>query len=1420
LVASLSLALAGARVAVAQAPCVVADPCGLASQSSRIGDINSDGSVNAQDITFWQDCIRDNLAASGVYCPYGDLNFDGRIDDADLNYLQQAVTLATDPAIGALPKTLISEVRTGKSPDQTNPTIPPSRYVELSTPGSGESCVTTSIPNPAPDSTGTLTYGPGWYYLKVTLSRVGGATQLGTVAVVVPLDGMVWVSEPFNPILPRGNRTYSLSLIADSSFVPGSVLYDTVPDPDQNGLDLRNFILTLPAGQSLEVPAFVGGTLFPPEEATNVTHLVVFRNPDPANPRAEPQVGQRVNGSVLSPADQCALPWLVPGSPDLPPWDLISDAVTIIRGGAAAYGCVFANTGIDDIGPVGSGDQIEAPIHIYRCGAGVLQIQTGDNLRVGPRAIRSDGDTPFRWNFVCSFVPSGCGEFGGDGGYRSCFETHSNGRGCTDADCCIAVSEVDPTCRTGLWDEACVKLALEVCTTCGSTQTSCTVAHPTPSCSDAECCQLVCGIDPSCCEVAWDEGCASLAIQRCVACGKEAAGSCTEPHDTPYCSDQACCELVCEVSPPCCSTAWDQACVNIAIQKCEGCGSPDAGDCCIVHATPFCSDGDCCAAVCDKDPFCCEVSWDVGCALLTLTEGACLDLGCVCGKTGPKGEVFSCFEERRDPGCSDAYCCQIICTRDPYCCYVAWDEVCVDAANDNCTLNPACIDADTGQPAAGSCFLPHKTPGCDRPGCCGKVCEIDPTCCEAASGEGNIPWDEACVKIASTVCFGCGDSFAGSCFEPHGEPNCGDAACCTAVCEVDSFCCTVEWDGGCTSTAFKVCDSPSDACGLSPRSCWVPSYWTRGCSTAACCSLICENIDPYCCDIRWDAICAYQANFVCVPTFPTQIGRESCLVTHAAPGCAVPECMRAVCSVDPSCCTDEWDQRCVQIASGVCPLAASCPADGDCFTGHANPGCSDTTCCNATCVIDPSCCNAEWDAGCAQVARGVCRAPAGSDRPCPCLGDCFNAHENPGCDNETCCDVVCNIAPACCEDEWDQDCASLARFRCCGPVGCGSGCNKGCTVPHPEPYCDDPVCCDVVCREDPACCQFAWDSICVELAIARCATACGMSDAGNCWDGHGAPGCNRPDCCAFVCLKDAFCCTSSWDSTCAQLAADNPGSCIRPNPGDPDAGDPCVPHDNPSSSSVECSAAICKADAFCCETAWDANCAAEALINPDCPCFAECGDPCAGDCCSAHPTPNCRDASCCKLVCAEDPFCCEEEWDGSCSQIARSLCAGPGAACPAPTCGSDELRSCCTASPVPFCSNETCCRAVCALDPICCSQAWDAVCVSYATSKNFADECECVGDGCTGAGGSCVQPHAEPGCEDLACCQTVCSFDPSCCDLAWDASCVSFAQTFCGPGFAPLMDHVRGKLDVPPKPGRFRPGAAPPTPVMPRSHSR
>ena len=208
-VALLALCLAwcrGGSPASAQDPCPlpIDNLCALASQSIWLGDMNNDLRVNAIDLQIWETCFRDTLVPSGGYCAAADFNYDGQIDNDDRNLLQKLISMGASAEIGRLPKARLSEIRTGKPFNQTDPTVPESRYVEIRTPPGAFTptdpglAPTVNQPNPGDPTNSTRLYGPGWFYVKVsrsTLVATGDQSVWGTLSVVVPLEGLPRVVE-------------------------------------------------------------------------------------------------------------------------------------------------------------------------------------------------------------------------------------------------------------------------------------------------------------------------------------------------------------------------------------------------------------------------------------------------------------------------------------------------------------------------------------------------------------------------------------------------------------------------------------------------------------------------------------------------------------------------------------------------------------------------------------------------------------------------------------------------------------------------------------------------------------------------------------------------------------------------------------------------------------------------------------------------------------------------------------------------------------------------------------------------------------------------------------------------------------------------------------------------------------------------
>jgi len=95
----------------------------------------------------------------------------------------------------------------------------------------------------------------------------------------------------------------------------------------------------------------------------------------------------------------------------------------------------------------------------------------------------------------------------------------------------------------------------------------------------------------------------------------------------------------------------------------------------------------------------------------------------------------------------------------------------------------------------GDCAAANDSPGCDDTVCCIDVCAVDAYCCD-------VEWDETCRSEATGICGGsfesCGGD-TGDCSTANGSAGCTDAACCNSVCDVDAFCCVVDWDDMCAA---------------------------------------------------------------------------------------------------------------------------------------------------------------------------------------------------------------------------------------------------------------------------------------------------------------------------------------------------------------------------------------------------------------------------------------------------------------------------------------------------------------------------------------------------------------------------------------------------------------------------------------------
>lgn len=1309
-----------------------------------VGDLNwdlesnprvpPDNLVNNADLAAWDA----RFSAGGPYAPRFDLNRNGVLDLGDRGLLQRAIQLASPSGglghRGRIPAFTISEFRSGV-PD---PLAGQQRFIEFRRP--------TTYPPPFPPP-----FPP--------------PTQPPPPDAFIPPPNNGFTQGVYLLLIAKGNSTSIeqgfIKKVFDLSQLGLGVRFATA-GPGEHLALLHDSSFTLPIPPGFPSTLIQQPLVFQYQQDFNVTWMLVYTRPGvtPA-----PAVGRRVDLDRDCTFDQNA------------PWDLILDLVSVDASlqttGQNGQGCIYGGGPFFEVEPLQVNGAQQSALHVYRdCG-------NNKEVRGFDQEVRVGIDTPGGVN--CSSTPDlYCGSPDAD----PCDQPHPDPF-CSDLNCCQYVCQVKPDCCTVSWEQSCVNLAGQECGKCDGLGTgSCLYAGSGGACNDEPCCNLVVGLRPECATF-WDQTCADLAILNCLACGATVVpNDCYTVSPFAFCQDALCCSTVCIVDPLCCQVRWDESCILNAGLFCPdlACGSAAAGDCCLSHGTPFCNDAQCCSLICQLDPFCCNGRWDFQCVDQTLQF--CTGLSCPCGGGGPGQD---CFVAHLVPGCNSSVCCNEVCNSDPFCCGVEWDQSCVAAARSFCATDPSC------EFATGSCTVPHATPGCADPSCCSAVCAVLQDCCD-------LIWDQDCVDSVPTLCGGCGDVFAESCCEAHGTPFCDDALCCNSVCGVDPFCCSTSWDKNCADEADSLCQPlcgvPAAICnaqGPSVRGCFVASF-LRGCGEASCCEKVCQ-FDPFCCVQLWDSMCVQQAltlanlgGLGCQLPQGAANGQGDCLSTQPQhTGCSDVDCAAAVCSIEPTCCNNSWEQPCVDIAEVVCVTVGGCPGTESPFLVHPSPGSFDPSCCNAVCYERPECCSISWDLRCVTLANVRC-VPSSQWLTAKCIGSCVEVHPNPGCDDEACASAVCFYDAQCCNIEWDETCVLLARGICCGFSGCGSPCEGSCLEVHPTPFCSDPFCCSTVCAVDSYCCETGWDSFCVQTARERCA-GCGSPESGSCLEQQLGPGCSNARCCLKVCTIDAFCCDTVWDQTCADIASSlttaqqGTGECDPPAQyacGFEGAGDCCVASQSfPFCRDQRCCAAVCVADPYCCDMRWDEFCVDEALASTDCNCLVTCGDPCSGPCCEAHDRVACNDLACCTDVCAADAFCCETQWDQNCAKAASSLCTGT--ACPLVQCGDLDAGDCCSVHSGVACSTLSCCALVCAADPFCCTDAWDLACVTIA---NGVPDCQCDGGCGDPSAGSCFNPHTTGYCDIFECCEIVCGkYLPECCSVAWDESCVLLALTFCQPGF-------------------------------------
>jgi hypothetical protein len=150
-----------------------------------------------------------------------------------------------------------------------------------------------------------------------------------------------------------------------------------------------------------------------------------------------------------------------------------------------------------------------------------------------------------------------------------------------------------------------------------------------PGSTNEACEDCVCAADAFCCNVTWDLNCVAAASAECgmeCMCASLPPGNCCEATAASGCGNSECEMCVCGLDPTCCNVAWDGFCVDTAATDCNGtcaCAGPalpSVADCCNDGGLG-CGEAACADCVCGLDPFCCDTSWDSTCA--DASQAAC-----------------------------------------------------------------------------------------------------------------------------------------------------------------------------------------------------------------------------------------------------------------------------------------------------------------------------------------------------------------------------------------------------------------------------------------------------------------------------------------------------------------------------------------------------------------------------------------------------------------------------------------------------------------------------------------------------------------------------------------------------------------------------------------------------------------------------
>ncbi len=175
-------------------------------------------------------------------------------------------------------------------------------------------------------------------------------------------------------------------------------------------------------------------------------------------------------------------------------------------------------------------------------------------------------------------------------------------------------------------------------------------------------------------------------------------------------------------------------------------------------------------------------------------------------------------------------------------------------------------------------------------------------------------------------------------------------------------------------------------------------------------------------------------------------------------------------------------------------------------------------------------------------------------------------------------------------------------------------------------------------------------------------------------------------------------------------------------------------------------------------------------VDNDCNGAVDNGNPGGGGACNTGlmgpcgtGTLNCQGGA---LACQQTVFAgaevCGNGVDENCNGVADDGCGCPFGLCTSP--GMPQVNGC-----------NPCVSQVCAVDPFCCNNSWDGICVGEV--ETVCGQADCVSPSCAHL--VCTTGVAlAAGCH--GCVTQICNVDPFCCNTSWDGICVGEVNSVCG----------------------------------------